>query len=177
MEKISIAEALRELDRIDGLLTMRRAHITRYCSKRRKSRDEIEKQKEYVKNQFQSAKDLLIRYRDIKIAMQKANLTSTFTFNGKEYSIAEALLYKQYLKEQYQTLYNSFSPQNAERQLLAWRETLVNLTPEQLEAIDMVPELYYDEKKIQKAKEDLLGLMTSIDALIDKSNHTVTISV
>jgi hypothetical protein len=174
--ELTIAEALRELKLIDNLLTKRRANIARYCSKKKNSIDEIEKQKAFVKEQFQSARDLLTRYKDIKLAIQKANLDSTFTFNKQEYTISEALLYKQYLKEQYELLYNSFTPRNAQTQLQALQlRGAVQLTEEELKAANLVPELYYDERKIQIYKEDLLTFMAMIDALIDKTNHATTI--
>lgn len=174
---LTIAEGLQELKRIVKILESRRNYITRYCSKKKGSRDEIEKQAEFVKAQFKSALDLITRYKDVKTEIQKANLTASFTFNGKKYTLSEAILYKQFLNAQYTALYNSFNTSTAQAHLSIYQRAFGNLTPEQLEKIDMVPELYYDEKQIIKNKEDLIGLMANMDALIDKTNHATTINV
>jgi dTDP-4-amino-4,6-dideoxygalactose transaminase len=174
---LTIAEGLQELKRIVKILESRRNYITRYCSKKKGSQDEIEKQAEFVKAQFKSALDLITRYKDVKTEIQKANLTASFTFNGKKYTLSEAILYKQFLNAQYTALYNSFNTSTAQAHLLIYQRAFGNLTPEQLEKIDMVPELYYDEKQIIKNKEDLIGLMANMDALIDKTNHATTINV
>jgi hypothetical protein len=174
---LTIAEGLQELKRIVKILESRRNYIIRYCSKKKGSRDEIEKQAEFVKAQFKSALDLITRYKDVKTEIQKANLTASFTFNGKKYTLSEAILYKQFLNAQYTALYNSFNTSTAQAHLLIYQRAFGNLTPEQLEKIDMVPELYYDEKQIIKNKEDLIGLMANMDALIDKTNHATTINV
>jgi hypothetical protein len=177
-EKMTIAEGLKELKRIDSLLTQRFALIMRYCSKKKNSRDEIEKQQEYVKEQTQSAIDLLKRYSTIKLAIQQANLSASFTFGEKQYTLAEAILYKQYLYERYGLLWNSFTNNNAQMQLqYAQTRQYANLTPEQLEKIDMIPELYYDEKHVQQQKEELMALKLNMDSLIDKTNHATTIEV
>lgn len=176
--QMSIAEALRELTRIDSLLPNRYANIARYCSKKRNSKDEVEKQAEYVKAQAQSARDLIARYAAIKLRIQSTNLTTSFEYNGKQYSIAEALLYKQGLASQLSRLYASFNTDNAEMQISQYTRRLGNaLSAEDLEKIDMVPETYYDEKAIQKEKEDLVGFLAMIDALIDKSNHSTYITL
>jgi len=176
MEKLTIAEALRELKRIDSLFIQRCQNIKRYCSKKKNSPDEITNQKTYIKEQVQSANDLLTRYKNIKLEINKANLVASFPFKNKTYTIAEALLYKQYLKNKYDLLYDSFTTENANRQLSVIRMN-VQLAPEELEAANLVPEVYYDEKKIQTLKEDLLELMSIMDALIDQTNHKTTIKI
>lgn len=175
---MTIAEALKELKRIDAIMLQRRATITRYCSKMKGSRDEVENQEKYVKEQTQSAQDLLKRYSAIKTVIQTANLTAFFEVKGKKYTLAEAILYKQYLMAQYEALWASFNTGNAQTQLSmdnTYRRTIAGLTQEQAVKLDMVPEVYYDEKLIQKNKEDLLELKLNMDAMIDKTNHATTI--
>lgn len=172
---VTVAEGLRELKLINDLLYQRSRNITRYCSKHKGSKDEIEKQQEYVEKQAQSAKDLITRYQDIKLAIMRVNLDTTFEFKGTTYSVAQAILYKQFLKDMYNNLYSSFSAQNAERQLSSIR--MSGLSDEQLEKYELVPELYYDERAVQKDKEDLLTLMSYLDALIDKANHATSITI
>lgn len=174
-EILTVAEGLRELKRIRDLLDQRYANISRYCSKHKGSKDEIDKQQEYVEKQTQSAKDLIVRYQNIKLAIAKVNLETTFDFQNVTYSVAQAILYKQFLKEMYSNLYNSFTSYNAERQLSSIR--MSGLSDEQLEKYELIPELYYDERIVQKDKEDLLMLMSYLDALIDKANHATSITI
>ena len=175
---LTLAEALRELKRVDKLLQQRYANIRRYCSKRKGTQDEISNQKGYVADQFQSAKDLLVYYTQIRLNLNRANLEATFTFDKKTYTIAEAILYKQYLNTEYNKLYGSFVASNAQSQMSQIRiQTNVGFTPEQLVALNMVPELYYNEKAMQRAREQLLLLMSTIDAKIDSTNHKTTITI
>lgn len=178
METLSLAECLAELKRIDSLLHRRFNNISRYCSKMKNSKDEVEKQKEYVKSQAQSAEDLLTRYKTIKLKIAEANLRATFEYDGKEYSIAEAILYKHYLHRQYVDLYQSFNTGNAQRQINErLRYVGSGLTKEDLEKLDLIPETYYDEKQIQKKMDDLITFMTYIDKLIDKTNHSTFVEI
>ena len=174
MGNLTIADALNELKRIDKLLSQREENITRYCSKRRGSKDEIENQKDFVKNQRKSAEDLITRFRDIKIAIQISNLDTKFEFGGVTYSIAEALLIKQQLHQKYTNLYHSFNTQTGESQIMDYQRTLGHLdtsNKEILDKLDLVPEVFYDEKVIMANKESLLELYSHLDSLIEKSNH------
>lgn len=178
MEKLSLADCLAELKRIDSILDKRFINIKKYSSKRRGSKDLIENQKDYVREQSQSARDLLTRYKNIKLAMQTANLVATFEYNGKTYSIAEAMLYKQYLHKKYARLYYSFSPDQANIQIDRFIRTLGgNITQEMAEKLDLVPEIFYNERHVEKESEDLLTLMSYIDKLIDKTNHSTYIEI
>jgi len=178
MEKLTLADCLAELKRIDSLLSNRYRNIRKYSSKRRGGKDLIENQKDYVKEQSQSARDLIIRYSNIKLGMQRANLEATFDFNGVEYSIAKAMLYKQYLSRKYQELFASFTDKQGREQVAFHVRSMgAQLTPEMAEKLDHVPELLYDERAIQKEGEDLLTLMSYIDKLIDKTNHNTYIEI
>ena len=180
--EMSIAEGLQELKLVAQKLQQRRTNISRYGSKRRGTKDEVEKQKDFVKEQNQSALDLIKRYRDIKLAIAKSNIETTFEFNGITYSIAEAILYKQGIDRMYNNLYLSFTANNALQQIrehsrMIGVTTNVLGSEEMLETLDLIPELYYDEKDVQKNREDLLEFMSKINALIDKANHNTSITV
>ncbi len=180
--EMSIAEGLQELKLVAQKLQQRRINISRYASKRRGAKDEIEKQKEFVKEQGQSARDLITKYKNIKLAIQRSNLDTTFEFNGVTYSVAEAILYKQGIDKMYNNLYLSYTATNALTQIQQYSRLIgVNTATvggeEMLDTLDLVPELYYDEKDIQQKREDLLELLSKINALIDKANHNTTISV
>ncbi len=172
---MSVAEGLRELERIDELFDQRTMEIGKYCSKWKDAKDIITNQKDYVDEQAQSARDLITDYKNIKLAINQSNIDTTFEFNGVTYSVAEAILYKQGIKNLYTRLYNAFHDNTARRQISEQRTG--GLTEEHLVKLDLVPQLYYDPKVIQKEKEDLLTLMSHLDSLIDKANHNTEITV
>lgn len=180
VEEITIADALTELKRIKKLLVNKNQHILRYSSKKRGNKDEIENQKKFIAGAFQSAKDLIQRYTDIKLAINKSNLETILTFGKDTFSVAEAILFKQQFYQMKNDLYNSFTPNTGLAQVNAYVRAigaLGTLSQEQLEKLDMVPELLYDEAQMLKLKEANLNLYSFIDALIEKSNHATTISI
>jgi len=63
-ETMTVAEALTELKRIAKLLPRRFNDIGQYCSKRKGAPDTIEHQADYVKEQRQSAEDLIASFHD-----------------------------------------------------------------------------------------------------------------
>ena len=180
VEKLSVAEGMQELKRIDKLLNTKYGLIARYASKKKGDPDEVVNQKDYIKEQEQSARDLLERYKRIKLAIQLSNLTNTFEFNGKSYSIAEAILYKQYLQEKFSGLLNAFNDARAQLRLSEFGRyisAMKDQTAESLAQMNLVPELFYDAKKVQAERESLADFMAKMNVLIDKNNHTATIEV
>ena len=57
-----------------------------------------------------------------------------------------------------------------------YRRIIQGIGAEQAAKLDFIPELYYDEKAVQKRKEDLLELKLNLDACIDKANHATKIT-
>jgi len=180
VEELTIADALTELKRIKKILAVRAQNITRYSSKRKGGRDEIEKQRKFIDGEFQSAKDLITRYEDIKLAINASNLETMITFEEDTFSVANAILFKQQFYEMNMGILNAFSQNTGKRQVNEYARTINlsgNMTQEQLEKLDLIPELLYDEKEIIGAREQQLSLYSFIDALIEKSNHNTQISV
>jgi len=179
--RLTVADALSELKRIKKLLVNRNQNISRYCSKRRGGKDEIENQKKFIESEFQSAKDLITRYKNIKLAINKSNLETILEFGGKTFSVADAILFKQQFYEMNKELLNAFMPNTGISQVNQYIQSLGGIghqfTEEQMQKLDLVPELLYDEKVILKAKEDDLNLYSFVDALIEKSNHNTYISL
>ena len=177
--EMTVADALTELKRIVKLSEKRNQNIVRYSSKKRGELDEIEGQKKWIAAQYQSAKDLIERWTKIKLAMNVSNLGTIIEFEGSKFSVAEAILFKQQLYEMKNNLLNSFTPETGLNQIRFHMGNIgrLNLTEEELSAINMVPELMYDEAEMIKAKEDLLNLYSFIDALIEKSNHNTVINI
>lgn len=170
-KELTIAEGLKELKLIDKKLRVRYDHIRQYSSKMEGVADSIEKQDVYMKERRQSAEDLLKNYSAIKMAMQRANLEASFEFKGKTYTLAEAILWKHVLKEQYEALYGAFTSMTARGQIQEERAARAGLPEADMVKLGLVPHLFYDEKEIQERKEELLELTAYIDALIDKTNH------
>ena len=179
VEEITIADGLTELKRIVKLIEKRRENIFRYASKRRGSKDEIDNQRDFIKSEFDSCKDLITRYADIKLAINKSNLFTQLEFMDKQFTVAEAILFKQQFYEMKKGLYDVFSPNTGNRQVDHYINALRvgSLDQDQLEKLDLVPELLYDEKKMISLKEENLNLYSYVDALIEKSNHNTVISI
>lgn len=176
---MTVAEALTELKRIVKLSTKRNQNIRRYSSKKRGEMDEVTGQKKWIAAQYQSAKDLIERWTKIKLALNDSNLQTVIEFEGSKFSVAEAILFKQQLYEMKNKLLNSFTPDTGLDQIRNYMGNIgrLDLDEEQMAAINMVPELMYDEAEMIKAKEDLLNLYSFIDALIEKSNHNTVITI
>jgi len=170
---MTVADALTELKRIDKAIQRRCQSIRRYCSKRKSSKDEIENQKAYVTAKIQSAEDLIRRYQDIKLTINESNLVTLITFRNRTFSVAEAILFKQWTHAQQTVLLSSFDTTTATTQIRDFQRTIVQgaINPEAMEKLDLVPELLYNEKKIESLKEQNLDMYSYVDALIEKSNH------
>jgi len=169
------AEAIQELKRIDKQVDRLCARITRYSSKVAVLPDEIERQQAQVDGWKQAVGDLLDRYTKIRLALNASNLVTTFVFKEREYSIAKAILYKQYLALKYTKLMESFNDSTAQKQL--GRMSVSGIPSDKMEAAMIVPKLFYKEDEINQAKDALLELMAHLDAKIDASNHATTITI
>ena len=177
--EMTVAEALTELKRIVKLSVKRNQNIARYSSKKKGDSDEIEGQKKWIAAQYQSAKDLIERWTKIKLALNESNIQTIIEFEGKKFSVAEAILFKQQLYEMKSNLLISFTPNTGLNQILINLGNIgrLELNEKELAAINLVPELMYDEAEMIKAKDDLLNLYSFIDALIEKSNHNTVINI
>ena len=177
--EMTVAEALTELKRIAKLLVKRNKNIRRYSSKKKGELDEVEGQKAWITNQYQSAKDLIKRWTAIKLAMNTSNLETIIEFEGAKFSVAEAILFKQQLYEMKKDLLDSFTPERGQQMIQAHMSQVgrMELSEEERAAINLVPELMYSEAEVIKAREDLLNLYSFIDALIESSNHNTVIDI
>jgi hypothetical protein len=186
--EMTIAEGLSEIKRIVKLLPQRNENITEFCSKRKGTPDQIDKQQEYVRGQRQSAEDLIQRMVDIKLAIMRSNLDTYITWKDKTMSVAEAILFKSNVrgrltsvKTLYERLYESFNTTTAQHQIHEYASLkgyhLGRVGEEEQEKLDLVPERYYDEREVRQQLEDLIELESMLDALIDSANHSTRITV
>lgn len=184
---MTVAEGMQELKRISKLIRTRCNQISRYSSKKKGMPDEVANQKKYVDEQWQSARDLLARYSKIKLAIQSSNLIKGFTFEDRFYTIAEAILYKQYLASQLNMLLDSFNDYTAKSQLSKFTDAIRvlsrnanatnNNAQQVLNEASLVPELYYNPVEIQREREKLTDFLSKVNVLIDKSNHEAQIEI
>ncbi len=87
-------------------------------------------------------------------------------------NLAEAIIWKQGRKEMESLLWNSFTSEAADEQIGQAKMVAekLGLTEAQMVEVNIVPELYYDEREIQSKKESLLEFEGRVDALIDAAN-------
>lgn len=178
-EVMTIQDGLSELKLISQKLDRQNMLIGQYSSKRKGDPEAIENQKQYVKELMQSNSDLIKKYISIKIAIQRANLKATFVFEDKEYSLAEALLYKQGVFVMVENFANSMNDRTAQTaiRMASGGINVRTLEEKQLEALNLVPHLFYSEEKKQKKLDSLLELKSHLDRLIDKTNHRTFIVI
>ena len=188
--EMTIQDGLSELKLIAQKLARNNDQLGLYSSKRKGEDDKIEDQKDYVKGLIQSQEDLLTRWTNIKTAIAKSNLETSFEFESRTYTIAEALLHKQGLLELRKMFLQSLSDKSALQAIEEYSNQLgigtgnmysrssdTKLSEEQLEALKLTPKLFYSEKWKQDELDHLLELRSHLDRLIDKSNHLVTITI
>lgn len=185
-EEITVAEALTELKRIVKLIPHRLHEIELYASKRKGSKDTIEGQKTYFEGRVQSARDLVKRYYTIKVAIAQSNLKTMITWKDHTMTVHEAILYKTNSRRDTSTatwlrsILNVMNDNTADGQILEFADNIARLnlmTEEQKEKMDLIPERYYDPKKVEEERDAILELESRLDALIDGSNHKTIITI
>ena len=179
--KMTIADGLAEIRRLDKRITSALPVINKHASKWKAGPDLVPKQKEHVSSLIQSVKDMLERKRKIKIAIARSNLDVEVEYGGRVMSIHEALLFKGVHRQnngEYHTLnslYEQLNTNIADNQIY----TIANrgIGDDMKELMNLVPAVFYDEKKVQEWKDDNLDLFSIVDALVDKSNHKTFIEI
>ena len=179
MVEMSVAEAMVELKLIVKKLETRTESIRKYSSKAKMIEDEIEDQEKYVKELIQSSEDLIKRYTRIKLAIQKSNIETTFEFQGKTYTIAEAILLKQGILDLHEKIWLSLTSITGRNQIDEYLRKfgMGTMSDEALEKLELVPHLFYDQKMKKDKLEELLELRSYLDRLIDKANHNKIINI
>lgn len=181
-EQISIAEGLVELKRIKSVLELRSANIRRYSSKRKGAKDAIEKQAEFVKSEAQSARDLIKRYATIKMTINKTNLATRISYKNYDMSVAEAILFKHLTHGQISSILDSYNDETARTQIVEQQRILSlgsaqRLNVDQLETLQLLPELFYNPRDIMRENEENLDFLSHLDFLIDATNHRTMITI
>lgn len=148
--------------------------------------DEIKKQ---ITSDIQSVQDLIAEKTKLKTAISIANATNTVYFNGKDMTIAEILVVKDFvienkknllqeLKLQYKNAYNFVDTQNSklEKEVEKYLEAFSDKKVAELEKLK---ELYCDGKKYEtiEAKELKIiieSLEKEIEAFEMEVNYALT---
>lgn len=188
--EMTIQDGLSELKLIAQKLNRNNKQLQQYSSKRKGEEDQIEDQKDYVKGLIQSQEDLLKKWTDIKTSIAKSNLVTSFEFEGRVYTIAEALLQKQGLLELRKQFLRCLTDETAQESIsvysnqlgigshyMAGKQDESTFSEKQLDALKLTPKLFYSEKWKQDELDHLLELRSHLDRLIDKSNHQITITI
>ncbi len=172
VQEMNIADGLKELKVLAKKMVVTAHNIRNYSSKKKGQPDLIEKQKEFVKSERQKYEDILRNWTAIKLAIQRANLDTYIEYKDIKMSLAEAIIWKQGRKDMERSLWDSFTSETADSQIGQAKMVAdkLGLTEAQMVEINMVPELYYDEREIQTKRETLLEFEGRIDALIDAAN-------
>jgi len=172
LQELNIADGLKELKVLAKKMVVTAQNIRNYSSKKKGQPDLIEKQQEFVRSERQKYEDLLRNWTAIKLSIQRANLDTNIEYKEIRMTLAEAIIWKQGKKDMEYTLWNSFTSQAADTQIGQAKMVAekLGLTEAQMVEVNIVPELYYDEREIQAKKEILLEFQGRVDALIDAAN-------
>lgn len=181
MVEMTIADGLTELKLVNEKLEKQYGEIVKYSSRNKLMTEEVPDQKKYLRELIQSSNDLIKRYTRIKLAIMRANLDTKIVFNDREFSIAEAILYKQGLIVKMQKIWESVSDQTAVSDLTKYRGfSGINLDNSKTATVIETMELilrYYDPKEKERELTKLLELRSYLDRLIEKANHQTLINI
>lgn len=177
--KMTISDALSELGTIVKKLESNNAEVRKFSSKRKGQEDLIEKQRDYVKGLIQSSRDLLTRYVDLKIAVQRSNTETYIQYKERSFRVAEALILKQGLFKLESDAIVAPSRWRGESEVQTYLRELGTrqVTEDLINKLDIGVVVFYDELRQKQDAERLVELKQSIDRLIDKSNHNTFIEI
>lgn len=180
---MTVAEALTDIKLINERLSRRFVEIRQYSSKREGGDDLIESQEKYVKEQRQSAVDLIKRIHTLKNAIQASNLVTVITWKEEDFTVADALVFKQLTSDYWEQLWDSFTDQAGKYQVqerathLQMRQQPQNLTDKDREEMKLQVKTFYSPREIKDKQEALLEKLSYLDRLIDASNHKTHINL
>lgn len=169
---MTISAALKELKHIDKKIDSRVAQIQEFCVGTNLTIPRFgEKQADKVNRLIQSAFDLIERKFDLKEAIERANLDTTITWKGKQYSLRKILFMKaEGFSKQGRVLQALNVDKNMQDQIE--RE---NRNREKDNLLTMVR--YFDADKRDKQKEELMEMFQNLDNLLEHANFTGLINI
>lgn len=110
MSSTTITEALQEIKTINARLEKKRAAIGSYIARDARVRDPFEKDggsEKYIASERQAIGDLEDRIVSIRSAIQRSNLASTVTVNGKNRTVSDWLTWRREVAQGQKQFLNS----------------------------------------------------------------------
>ena len=170
MDKMTIAQGLKEMKLIDQKVAKRQGVLRGHCARPSDKKDLYEgKQTEKITALRQSIVDLIWRKGRIRSAVQKANLATDVTWKTKTYKLADIVYLKKEAAGALQRTLQMLDHNMVERDVEMRKKGDTNST---LEVI-----LHYDPVEKERALEAHMDLMSNLDVLIDQANHNTFIEV
>jgi len=164
---MKIIEALKEQKLIIQKINSNRENIQKYASGLNTEKLILgteKDQKAELDSLLQSSEDLITRYIWLKTRVDYTNLKTIIELKGKSYSLAELLIMKRNTNDFRGNVLASFNVNAA------------NMRKRQSTPAAGMPETvvvqFYDEKKIDQAKRDLMDFHGSIDGTLEVVNAT-----
>ena len=170
---MKIIDALKELPLIEKKVHKNAEQVEKYASYGSHVGAEFEdqaQQEKELKSLLQSNKDLLERYRKLKLALSKTNNETVVTINDKAMTITEWIIFRNKTSSLATSVYNRLTTRKAESDI---RNTQVNLNEGQVVGIVKC----YQEKDKNNALEYVADLYSQIDATLERVNATTDLVV
>jgi len=183
--KITITEALAELNTINKRLERKRASVLPYIVRDMKMVDPMAKSggsEKFIKEERQGIRDLEKRIIQIRTAIQKANLVNKITLGDQEMTVAEWLTWRREVSEHATTFLRQLnqSLMNARAQLEARGGRVIAAAAA---SVDMAPGdkpqavVNLDEKGLLEEQESMEKLLGDLDGKLSLFNATQTIEL
>jgi len=182
-QQITITEALAELTTIGKRLTKKQDFVNTYLARPEGLKDPFEKQggsPELLGRELQAIKDLALRHLSIRIAIQRANQTTTITVGGITQSVAEWLTWRKEVAPTLTTFNTRLrttleqTRRTAQQRGSAVVSASVSVAGE-AKPTDFVVNL--DESQLNKDAETLEEILGTLDGQLSLKNATTTIEV
>ena len=190
--KMTIARGLTRLKTIKAQLANIANQIGMYGAINNKVRHPLGEQKvaldknhnqaiEAVNSLYQQFNDLKDEFLKIKLAIDKANLTTVITIGGKQMTIQEALIYRRDIQQYVQSLNHQYgrAVQQAQAQVDKYNNSLntEGMDESTLKAV-MADVLYLvPRERINEVNNFLVAFMTELDGVLNEVNAVTEITI
>ena len=182
MAKLTITEALAEIKTIDARCMKKMEFIFTYIGRQDKLKDPLEKDGGSVLAlgaASQAIDDLMTRRVAIRTAIQKSNLATSLTVQGKQFTVAEWLTWRREIAPARQNFLDGMVKRlNMIRAEAQSKKVGVVQATAQVGTIDPNDVIInIDEMWLAKAREELETILGSLDGLLSLNNATTFIDV
>lgn len=178
---MTITEALAELKTVQARLEKKHQAVATYLMRDARLKDPLEKEGgsvEFVKRERQAMSDLQLRKVALRTSIQRSNLETIVTINGKVMSVAEWLTWRRECATFHGGVLNSFVQgikQVRDRALKEGRTIKPATSGVELEEKDVVVNL--DERKLMEEVEQHETTLGELDGRLSLLNATTHINI